>query len=159
MKFDRYIKKCDTWVACAYDGEEGTCAYEYPHERKVLYHYLYYGSAKVGKPFSNDYKILKGDGTLLNVKDLYMKHNVFCFLEKTSMWGFNTLKDGEDWDGRLLNQDFLKVNQQSVLVCLDGNPIVNDVKLRKYDYDELTIGKDYNIMLNSGVLALFTKVL
>ena len=75
------------------------------------------------------------------------------------MWGFNTLIDGEDWDGRLLNQNYLKVEQQSVLVCLDGNPIVNEIKLCKYDYDELTIGKDYNIMLNNGVLALFTKVL
>ena len=85
MNFNRYIKKCDSWVACAYDGEGGTCAYEYPHERKVLYHYLYYGSAKVGEPFSDNYRILKGNGVLLNVKDLYKKHNVFCFLEKTSM--------------------------------------------------------------------------
>ena len=158
MKFDRYIKKCDTWVACAYDGEEGTCAYEYPHERKVLYHYLYYGSAKVGEPFSDNYRILKGNGVLLNVKDLYKKHNVFCFLEKTSMWGFNTLIDGEDWDGRLLKDEEVKVENESVIICLDGNPFINNKRLIQFDYADLSSNKIYDVELNEGVVALFTKV-
>jgi len=45
----------------------------------------------------------------------------------------------------------------TVLVCLNGSPVVNSIKLSRYDYDELTEGKKYTIIPNGGVLALFTK--
>ena len=70
---------------------------------------------------------------------------------------FNTLNDDDDWDGKLINQTFT-AEGQSVLVCLDGNPTVNNITLSRYDYDELTEGKIYNIIPDSGVLALFTKI-
>ena len=73
------------------------------------------------------------------------------------MWGFNTLNDDDDWDGRLINETFT-AEGQSVLVCLDGSPIVNNITLSRYDYDELTSGKIYNIIPDNGVLALFTKI-
>jgi hypothetical protein len=41
---------------------------------------------------------------------------------------------------------------------LDGSPVVNNITLSRYDYDELTEGKIYNIIPDSGVLALFTKI-
>ena len=34
----------------------------------------------------------------------------------------------------------------------------NIIKLSRNDYDELTEGKTYNIIPNTGVLALFTKI-
>ena len=30
--------------------------------------------------------------------------------------------------------------------------------IKKYDFDELSIGNEYDIMLNNGVLALFTRL-
>ena len=74
------------------------------------------------------------------------------------MWGFNKMSDDDDWNGELLGDGKIKINSESVLVCLDGEPVVNNIKLRRYDFDELLIGKEYDIMLNSGVLALFTKI-
>tara|TARA_B100000424_G_C22582430_1_gene327315 strand:+ start:49 stop:273 length:225 start_codon:yes stop_codon:yes gene_type:complete len=74
------------------------------------------------------------------------------------MWGFNKMSDYDDWDGKLVDDDKIKVDSESVLVCLDGNPIVNNIELKKYDFDELSIGKEYDIMLNNGVLALFTRL-
>ena len=71
--------------------------------------------------------------------------------------GFNTLNDNDDWDGKLINETFTSKGQ-SVLVCLDGSPVVNNITLSRYDYDELTEGKIYNIIPDSGVLALFTKI-
>ena len=87
-----------------------------------------------------------------------MKDINYDFLEDTSMWGFNTLNDDDDWDGKLVVEDKIKVDSESVLICLDGHPIVNNIELKKCDYDELSIGKEYDILLNSGVLALFTKL-
>ena len=87
----------------------------------------------------------------------FCNHNVvYEFLEDTDVWGFNPINE-DDWDGKIVNKTF-KAKRQSVLVCLDGSPIVNNITLSRYDYDELTFGKTYNILSDSGVLALFTKI-
>ena len=157
MNFLRSIKKCDSWRACSYKADKETIGFEHHTDRKVIYQYVYYGAAKIGTPFSSQCRLINQEGCLIDVKEFYMKDIIYDFIEDTSMWGFNTLNDEDDWDGRLINETF-KVEGQSIIVCLDGNPIVNDIKLNKYDYDELTSGKIYNIIPNSGVLALFTKI-
>ena len=67
------------------------------------------------------------------------------------------IDDREDWNGRLLEDGNIKVEKESALVCLDGNPVVNGITLNRYDYDDLTIDKLYDININDGVLALFTR--
>ena len=104
--------------------------------------------------FSSESKIF-GSGILIDVKEFYNHNVVYEFLEDTDVWGFNPTNE-DDWDGKIVNQTF-KSSGTSILVCLDGSPIVNNIRLSKYDYDELTHGKTYNIISNSGVLALFTK--
>ena len=47
MTISRYLKKFKTWMSCAYKADKDTAGYEYPHERYVIYHYVYYGSAKL----------------------------------------------------------------------------------------------------------------
>ena len=74
------------------------------------------------------------------------------------MWGFNTLIDGEDWDGRLLKDEEVKVENESVIICLDGNPFINNKRLIQFDYADLSSNKIYDVELNEGVVALFTKV-
>ena len=157
MSISRYLKKFDSWMACAYKADKGTSGYEYPHERYVIYHYVFFGSAKIAKPFSDDVTVIKANGKLIDVKKYYKEHNVFQFLEDTSMWGFNKLSDSDDWDGKLVTENKIIPKSESVLVCLDGSPIVNEITLTRYDFDELSIGKEYDIMLNNGVLALFTR--
>ena len=39
-----------------------------------------------------------------------------------------------------------------------GNPLVNDKKLKRYDYAEVKYPKEYNIDLNDGVLGFFKKL-
>ena len=68
MIISRYMKKFDSWMACAYKADEGTAGYEFPHERGVIYQYVYYGSAKIAKPFSDDVTIIKANGKLIDVK-------------------------------------------------------------------------------------------
>ena len=157
MNFNRSIKKCETWVACAYSADKGTIGYEHHLERKVLYQYVYYGSAKIGKPFMSGYRLIDQKGELVDVKEFYMRDIIYDFVEDTSMWGFNTLNDGENWNGELVNKTFT-AKGLSVLVCIDGNPVVNNIKLSRNDYDELTEGKTHNILPDTGVLALFTKI-
>ena len=106
MNFNRSIKKCETWVACAYSADKGTIGFEHRLERKVLYQYVYYGSAKIGKPFMSGYRLIDQKGELVDVKEFYMRDIIYDFVEDTSMWGFNTLKDTDDWNGELVDKTF-----------------------------------------------------
>ena len=157
MNFNRSIKKCESWVACAYSADKGTIGFEHQLERKVLYQYVFYCSAKIRKPFMSVYRLIDQKGELVDVKEFYMRDIIYDFVEDTSMWGFNTLKDTDDWNGELVDKTFT-AKGISVLVCIDGNPVVNNIKLSRNDYDELTEGKTYNIIPNTGILALFTKI-
>tara|TARA_B100001113_G_scaffold282340_1_gene237314 strand:+ start:500 stop:934 length:435 start_codon:yes stop_codon:yes gene_type:complete len=144
-------------MACANKADNGYLGLEYGSNRKTIFQYIYYGSAKICKTFSNETRIIENKGEIIDVKEFYGQDVIFNFLEDSYIWGFNKLNEFEDWDARLVKETFTSEGQ-SVLVCIDGNPIVNDIKLNRYDYDELTEGKIYNIISDSGILALFTKI-
>ena len=46
---------------------------------------------------------------------------------------------------------------QNVSLSIKGRPIVNDISLRRFDYSELSTEKSYDVKLNEGVIALFTR--
>ena len=75
MKFNRSIKKCESWVACAYSADKGTIGFEHHSERKVLYQYVYYGSAKIGKPFISGYRLIDQKGELFGKSQRRESHH------------------------------------------------------------------------------------
>ena len=156
--FKRYLCGCETWMACAYEAEKGCIGVEYGSERKQIFHYVFKGSARVGKLFSNDSKIIDDSkGKLIDCKDLYGVDTAFEFLEDTEMWGFNVLDDNVNWDAKIVTESKLTITKKSALVCLGGKPTVNSKELIKYDYVDIANG-DYTIDLKTdGVLLLFTK--
>ena len=156
--FKRYLCGCDTWMACAYEAEKGCLGVEYGSERNQIFHYVFKGSARVGKLFSNDSKIIDDSkGKLIDCKDLYGVDTAFEFLEDTEMWGFNVLDDNVNWDAKIVTESKLTITKKSALVCLGGKPTVNSKELIKYDYVDIANG-DYTIDLKTdGVLLLFTK--
>ena len=156
--FNRYLCDCDTWMACVYEAEKGCLGVEYGSERNQIFHYVFKGSARVGKLFSNDSKIIDDSkGKLIDCKDLYGVDTAFEFLEDTEMWGFNVLDDNVNWDAKIVTESKLTITKKSALVCLGGKPTVNSKELIKYDYVDIANG-DYTIDLKTdGVLLLFTK--
>ena len=171
----RYIKKCgDSWIACTAQGRKGELGLDQSSGsgRKTVYQYLFYGSVKYAEPFSDSCIIQDSkDGQLFDFKKYVGKNLVYEFLEDTHIFGFapgtTTDEDGKrgedsaiDWSGKLIEKNGeIAVAKKSILVCLDGSPIVNGKTLARYDYDELSTSKTYNIELNTnGVLALFTQV-
>ena len=145
-------------MACAYEAEKGCLGVEYGSERNQIFHYVFKGSARVGKLFSNDSKIIDDSkGKLIDCKDLYGVDTAFEFLEDTEMWGFNVLDDNVNWDAKIVTESKLTITKKSALVCLGGKPTVNSKELIKYDYVDIANG-DYTIDLKTdGVLLLFTK--
>ena len=73
------------------------------------------------------------------------------------MIGFNTLDKPQDWNGRIVNEDILKVEKDGMLICFDGSPVVEDQQLAMFDYGSVHSGQEYSIDVTEGVLGLFTK--
>ena len=90
-------------------------------------------------------------------KDLH-GFKMYEALEDFYMFGFNIQNKDEDWNGRLLKDEEVKVENESVIICLDGNPFINNKRLIQFDYADLSTDKVYDVELNEGVVALFTKV-
>ena len=170
----RYITKCgETWMACSAQARKGELGLDQKSGkgRLTTYQYLFYGSVKYAEPFSDSYIIQDSkDGQLLDFKKYLGKNLVFEFLEDTHVFGFTpgviTGEDGQrkensinDWDGKIITKNgVVKIEKQSILVCLGGSPVVNGKTLTRYDYDEST-SKTYTIDLKTdGVLVLFTQI-
>ena len=158
-----YVKKCgDSFIACGAQGTKGEVGLELAKDRNTIFNYVFYGSVKISEPFSNSIKTLDGKkGELVDVKEFLGKTVVYEFLENTHTFGFNLARNSkDDWSGKLIEKNGgLKVTKKSILICLDGSPIVNGKTLARYDYDELLTTKSYDIDLKTdGVLALFTVV-
>ena len=158
-----YVKKCgDSFIACGAQGTKGEVGLELAKDRNTIFNYVFYGSVKISEPFSNSIKTLDGKkGELVDVKEFLGKTVVYEFLENTHTFGFNLARDStDDWTGKLIEKNGgLEVTKKSILICLDGSPIVNGKTLARYDYDELDVDKTYTIDLKTdGVLALFTVV-
>ena len=64
----------------------------------------------------------------------------------------------QDWDGKLVTESFVCDNDKSYLVCFDGNPIINEKELRRFDYAKLQQGKSYDIDLKDGIIGVFRKL-
>ena len=155
MNCQHYFKKLDKFAVCAFKADKGFLEIEPYSESCGIYHYVFYGSAKIGKPFQSEIEVVnKGD--FFDMKDYVHQPRLYEALEDFYVWGFNTFPD-EDWDARLLTDETFTVEEDSVLICLDGRPVVNDISLRRFDYSELSTEKSYDVKLNDGVIALFTR--
>ena len=158
MNFTTYMKRCgQSWMACANKADKGSLGLEYGSDRKTIFQYIFYGSAKICKTFSNETRIIENKGEIIDVKEFYRENVIFNFLEDSYIWGFNKLNESDDWDARLVKEKQIIGTHKSVLVCLDGNPVVNKNTLQRFDFDELQVEKIYNIDIRNGVLALFTS--
>ena len=156
MSFTTYMNKCGrSWMACANKLDKGYLGLEYGSIRKTIFQYIFYGSAKICKVFSDETRIIENKGEIIDVKEYYKQDVIFNFLEDSYIWGFNQLNESDNWDAKLVKEKQIVGTCNSVLVCLDGSPIVNENTLQRFDFDELQENKIYNIDIRDGVLALF----
>ena len=157
MNSQHYFKKLEKFAVCAFQAEKGCIEVELKSESCGIYHYVFYGSAKIGKAFQSEFEIIK-KGEFFSMKDYLYTPRMYEALEDFYMFGFNIQNKDEDWHGRLLKDEAFKVENESVIICLDGNPFINNKRLVQFDYADLSTDKTYDVELNEGVVALFTKV-
>ena len=73
------------------------------------------------------------------------------------MVGFSSLNKKQDWNGKLVSGNIVKEERDSILMCLDGSPIVENQELSIFDYGNLDAGVEYEVDAVDGILAVFTK--
>ena len=157
MKYTRFFKKCEEFSVCSELGDSDCIVAEHTEERRTLYQIVVYGSGKVARPFESEFKVLdSSDNNFVNLKEYLHDHTIFHSTEPFHMYGFNTSEKYVDWDGRLVTESFTG-NDKSWLICFNGSPVVNGKVLHKLDYAKLS-EKDYNVVLNDGILGMFTKL-
>ena len=157
MKYTRFFKKCEEFSICSELGDVDCIVAEHTEERRTLYQIVVYGSGKVARPFESEFKVLdSSDNNFVDLKEYLHDHTIFHSTEPFHMYGFNTSEKYVDWDGRLVTESFTG-DDKSWLICFDGNPVVNGKVLHKLDYAKLS-EKDYNVVLNDGILGMFTKL-
>ena len=152
------FRKCrdDDFAICSLDVDKGWIGIEPKEYSYGLYFYVLKGSCKFGVPFKDEFDVLK-KGDFYSAKNKLYDHFIIEALEDFFMIGFNTLDKAQDWDGRIVNEDILRVDKDSILICLDGNPIVEKQELSMFYYGNVYSGQEYQIDTNDGVLGLFTK--
>ena len=164
----RYFRNCNDFGICVNIGKKGYVLAEDPIERTTIFQYGIYGVGKFARIFDPNYITFEG-GKFYDVREYEKDNVVFEAQDDFFLIGFNKL-DNYDWEGRLIDDDEKVLDLKSIydqprpvthrcfIVCFDGNPIVNDKKLKRYDYAEVTYPKEYKIDLNHGVLGFFKKL-
>ena len=151
----KYFKSCEEFSICAIKCDKNWIGIEQEDENYGLYHFCVYGSAKFGVPFQSTFEEVKSND-FFDMKK-YLNGSIMLEALEDFYWiGFNTKDKGEDWDGKLINTSFTP-DKDSWIICFDGHPIVNGKTLSRFDYAQVSTSKNYDVTINGGSLALFTK--
>ena len=145
-------RKCDDFVLCIATGKQGY-KYEEDHlSRRSIYNYFVYGSGVINGEYVPE-------RTLYDVKSHLYRKVEYIAQQDFYMIAYNVFdkEDADNWSGAIIDNSFTCNANNSHLLCLDGNPIVNGVELKRYSHSKLERNKHYDITMNGGVLAIFDK--
>ena len=154
MTVKRFFKKCEEFSICSEIADSGDYFVDGYPDNTTIYHICTMGSVRLAKPFNGEVDLLS-NGELFDCRKYLYEQRIYQALEDLYIIGFNPLKPEQDWDGELIKNSFMG-NVKSYLICFDGKPVVNGKKMEKWDYASL-VNKIYEVELNDGILALFTK--
>ena len=154
MNVKSYLKRCEEFSICSEIADSGDYFVDGYPDNTTIYHICTKGSVRLAKPFDGEVDLLS-NGELFDCRKYLYEQRIYQALEDLYIIGFNPLKPEQDWDGELIKNSFMG-NVKSYLICFDGKPVVNGKKMEKWDYASL-VNKIYEVELNDGILALFTK--
>jgi len=162
-KCKRFYRNCENFGLCVNIGEKGFVLAEHPNERFTIFYYGIYGSGKFGKIFESDYLLINShEKKIFDVSEYVDSKVIFEAEEDFYLIGFNTYDKNLKWEAKVIDSEekvLIIEKNKSFLVCFDGELLINGKKFKKYDYAQISKGKEYNldIPLNS-ILILFTEL-
>jgi hypothetical protein len=155
----RFYRHYEEFGLCVNIGDKEYVLAEHPNERYTIFYYGVYGSGKLGRIFESDYITIESK-KIVNVQDYLNDSVVFQSQEDFYLIGFNTPDKNIKWDAKLWEnkENKLKVDKRTILLCLNGNFLINEKKFKRFDYSVLEKEKEYNIdfLDNESALGLFS---
>ena len=155
-KCKHFFKKLDKFSVCAMKADPKWIGVEQEPDSFGVYMYVVHGRARIGVPFEKEYFEVKSKD-FFSMQHLLQNPVMMETYDDFYMIGFNAINKKEVWDGKLVTEPTLHVSKESHLICFDGNPIVNGKQLERFDYDDLSSDRTYEINLNGGALGVFTE--
>jgi hypothetical protein len=148
---------------CVNIGEKGYVVAEHHKDICAMFYYFVYGSGRIGKIYTSNYLILDGAKQKFNdVQDFKDDNVVFESFEDFHMIGFCSLDTEIRWKSKMItnkNPEIIVESEKEYLVCLEGNPIINGKKLKRYDCAEVYPNSVYNLDIQEDcILGLFGKI-
>lgn len=163
-KCRRFFRQCDDFNLCVNMGQKGYVLAEHPNERFTIFYYGIYGSGIFGRVFDEEKPIILDSSKheVVDVQNYVHDKVIFEATEDFYIVGFNTPDKRIKWKAQLIErgQEFLEVNHfKSYLLCLNGNPIVNMKKFKRYDYSLVSPDNEYKLVVrDDDVLILFSQI-
>ena len=155
MTYKRFFKQCEEFSICGVIGDRAEAGIE-GAENTSLYHIIIKGKGILCRPLETDYIEADADeNNFVDEKAFMGDYRLYISEKPFHMYGFNPLKVGQDWDGKLVKESFFG-DSKSYLICFNGSPVVNGIEMQRMDY-ALLQPKEYKVEINDGVLGMFTK--
>ena len=156
-KDKHFFKKLDKFSVCALKADPKWIGVEQAPDSFGVYQYVVHGRARIGVPFEKEYFEVKSKDFFSMQHLLHNPVMMETYDDDFYMIGFNAINKKEVWDGKLVTEPTLRVSKESHLICFEGTPIVNGKQLERFDYDDLSSDRTYEINLNGGALGVFTE--
>ena len=162
-KCRRFFRQCQDFSLCVNMGEKGYVLAEHPNERYTIFYYGVYGSGIFGRVFDKEKPIIldSAKNEVVDVQKYVNEKVLFEATEDFYIVGFNTPDKRIKWKARVLNPEETNLNVtniKSYLLCLNGNPIINSKRFKRYDYCHISPDKDYRlIMKKEDTLIIFSQ--
>ena len=166
-KCRRFFRECGDFSLCVNIGEKGYILAEHADDdhfdRFCLFYYLVYGSGRSGEIFDSNYmEMYANKEKFADVQKYIMKKLIFEAYEDFHLIGINSLDTKSKWKSKIItnkNPEIIVESKKEYLLCLEGNPIINGKKLKRYDYSEVSYHKKYELTYeNDFFLCLFGRI-
>jgi hypothetical protein len=156
----------DDFGICVNIGKKGTVYVEDFYYKNSAFFYQLHGKAKIGKLFDPNFRIQSQYEMwdYQNYWDDDESHPGFVIeaIEDFHAIGFNVFDNTLRWESKLLTAEDKTISmpyEKNVLICLDGNPIIEGNTLKRYDYIKLEPNQEYVVNeWNDSQVAIFSVV-
>jgi len=166
-KCKRFFRECGDFSLCINIGEKGYILAEHANDANIdrfcLFYYMVYGKGRVGEIFESQYiELYNDEEQFIDVQKYILKKLIFESFEDFHLIGINSLDTNYKWKSKMItnkNPEIIVESEKEYLVCLEGNPIINGKKLKRYDYSEVFSHKKYELNSEDNfVLGLFGRI-
>ena len=156
------IYRAPKFHLCVHTGNEDHIGFEASEHRRTQYTFVSYGTGTYHAFTGDDHDVISNNGEeeLLDLRKYIGSSVVIKAKGNYRIISFNSWRQNEIWQGRLLDQNEVEISSKhlySTLVCFKGTLKINDKEVPEMTYVELKQNKIYNIDSSSSCVGLFEE--